>query len=304
MFDAVPRNRSRSGHPATPEQLEIRILPTVDLLLDFVTPGFSQNVVRDQFGAVTVNATFAVEIENAGNTAADLTGGTPDIDADNVFIDFFASSDDTLDGGDTFLGNFNIGLFNTSIGPGGSISFTIGDPFTVPIGPNSAFIIAKVDSTNALAETNETNNLKSVDIRTPTLGITGGGSFLDKKKSLSLDPFIGFLDGDSANYNGGRITVSFVDAQSKEFLQLFRSGKGADKVKLSGTTLKIGNRTVGTVTGNKTADMVIDFTGDLDQFDLQNVLRSIGYKVRSDSPGQRNFTIQLRDPDANDSPIA
>lgn len=305
MFQTLSRRRAREIRSFAPELLELRVLPTVDLVFDILAPGITQNAVRDpSSGDVSTDATFFVKIDNAGNSTADLTNGTPDNDADNVFIHFFVSSDAILDGGDTFVGEFNMGLFNTSLNANGSTQFNIGDPMSIPISSNSNFIIGVVDATDVLAETNEINNVKFFDIRTPTLGITGAGNFTDKKKAKSIDPLLGFLDGDSANYNGGRIVASYVDAQTKEFLQVFRSGKGADKVKLSGTTLKVGNRVVGTVSGNKTSDLTIDFNGNLDQFDVQNILRSIGFRVRSDSPAERNFTFQLSDPDNHDSPVA
>lgn len=305
MFQTVSRRRAREISSVIPELLELRVLPTVDLVFDILSPGFTQNAVRDpSSGDVSIDATFFVTISNVGNSTADLTNGTPNNDADNVFIHFFVSSDATLDGGDTLIGDFNLGLSNASLLANGSTQFNIGNSMSVPIGTDSRFIIGVVDATDVLVETNEVNNINSFDIQTPTLGITGAGNFTDKKKDTPIDPGLGFLDGDSVNYNGGRIVVSFVDAQDKEFLQIFRSGKGGDKVKLSGTTLKIGNRVVGTVSGNKTADLTIDFNGNLDQLDVQNVLRSIGFRVRSDIPAERNFTFQLTDPDAQDSPIA
>ncbi len=248
-------------------------------------------------GEVSRDATFSVKIDNVGTTSADLTGGTPDDATDNVFIGFFASSNATLDGGDTFLGDFNVGTFFPTINAGGSQQVNIGNSFTLPIGSGSSFIIGKIDSNNVLTETSEINNFKVLDIQTPHVQFTGNGANNNgKQRVASVDPSVGFLDGNSVNYNGGQILANMTDAQDGEFLQIFRNGRGQDKVRAAGSQLKIGRRVVGTVTGNKTASLTIDFNADVDQVDVQRVLRSIGYKVVTDSPGTRNFTFQMKDP--------
>lgn len=285
------------------EALESRCLLTVDLTIGTYVPSF-QDADRDEAGVVAVRGSIMLEQRNLGNTSADLTGGTPADETDNVVIQYFVSSDATLDGGDILVGEFNSGSFNTSISAGGSRTSTQISVINFTPGPSANFLLAKIDGTNVLAETDETNNVAVLDIRTPTILTTGNGSTVRVKKVTSLDPSLGFLDGESANYNGGQIAATFTDPQPKEFLQIFKNGRGSQLLKVSKNQLKIGGRVVGTVTGNKTSSLTVDFTADIDQFDVQRVLRSIGIKVLSDSPGERNFTFSIKDPDNRQSNVA
>jgi hypothetical protein len=278
-------------------------LLTVDLAVGTFLPSF-QNAERDPAGVITVQSSITLQQKNLGNTAADLTGGTPDNDDDNVFVEYFISSDDILDGADQSVGTFNLGLFDASLGPNGTRTATQFGAVRFTPAANANFLLVKIDSNNVLAETDENNNVEALDIRKPFVKTTGNGESTSLKKVKSMDPSLGFIDGESTDYNGGQIVAKFIDPQAKEFLQLFKNGKGAEQVRFSGGKLKVGGRIVGTVSGNKSSQITIDFTASIDQVEVQQVLRSIGYKLVSNDPATRNFSFQMTDPDARVSNTA
>lgn len=294
MFDAVSRKRFHSRNPAVPEQLEIRLLLTPDLEIVSMEPGFLQEVTRETNGNNTASLFTKMFRRNIGTTAVQLNGGTPNDPSDDAIIKFFLSADTVLSPADQLVGTVSLTATFAANGGGEDVSQNSGE-FTVKSIGN--FIIAFIDADDVINESNESNNLFVMDIRTPSVEITGaGGSNAGKKRVASVDPAIGFLDGNSVNYNGGQIQAEMTNAQAGEFLQIVRNGRGEEKIRAVGNQLKIGSRVVGTVTGNKTASLTIDFDADVDQVDVQRVLRSIGYKVVTDSPGTRNFTFQMKDP--------
>lgn len=293
MFEIPSRRRPRTVNSSPPEQLEVRLLLTPDLEIVSMEPGFLQEVTRETNGDNTASLFTKMFRRNIGTTAVQLNSGTPDPN-DDVVIKFFLSADTVLSPADALVGSVRLTATFAPNGGGEDVSQLAGE-FTVKSIGN--FIIAFIDANNIIAESNESNNLFVMDIRTPSVEITGvGGNNAGKKRVASVDPAIGFLDGNSANYNGGQIQASMTNAQAGEFLQIFRNGRGQDKIRAAGTQLKIGSRVVGTVTGNKTASLTIDFNADLDQVDVQRILRTIGYKVVTDSPGTRNFTFRMKDP--------
>lgn len=293
MFNLLSRKRSLSRNSTVPEQLEVRLLLTPDLEIESMEAGFLQEATRESNGDVTASLFIKMSRQNIGTTAVQLNGGTPD-PSDDVIIKFFLSADTVLSPADQLVGIAQLTATFAPNGGGEDVSEETGE-FTVKSIGN--FIIAFIDADDIINESNESNNLFVMDIRTPAVRFTGAGSNNGgKSRVASVDPFVGFLDGNSVNYNGGQIQANMTNAQDGEFLQIFRNGRGPDKIKAAGTRLKIGRRIVGTVNGNKTDSLTIDFNADVDQVDVQRVLRSIGYKVVTDSPGTRNFTFQMKDP--------
>lgn len=294
------RRRSRSLS-VVPEQLESRLLLTPDLEIVSMEPGFLQEVTRETNGDNTASLFTKMFRRNIGTTAVQLNGGTPGDSSDDVIIKFFLSADTVLSPADQLVGTVELTATFAPNGGGEDVSQLAGE-FTVKSIGN--YIIAFIDADNIIAESNESNNLFVMDIRTPSVEITGAGSNVTTKRVASVDPAIGFLDGNNTNYNGGKIEAKMLDAQSGEFLQITRNGRGDDKLKLSGNQLKIGRRVIGTVTGNKTDSLTINFNVDVDQVDVQRALRSIGFKVLSDTLPERNFSFQMTDPNGNVSNLA
>lgn len=293
------RRRSRSLS-VVPEQLESRLLLTPDLIIADMDPGFLQEATRESNGDITASLFTKMFRRNIGTTSVQLNGGTPDDPTDDVIVKFFLSADTVLSPADQLVGT--VRLTNTFAPNGGEDVSQEAGEFTVKSIGN--FIIAFIDADNIIAESNESNNLFVMDIRTPSVQITGGGNNASTKRVATVDPAIGFLDGNNADYNGGKVEAKMLDAQAGEFLQITRNGRGDDKLKLSRNELKIGRRVIGTVTGNKTSDLTINFNGDADQVDVQRALRSIGFKVLTDTLPERNFSFQMTDPNGNVSNLA
>lgn len=295
---SLPSHRRSPGTSVSAlESLEHRRLLTVDLTIGNIEIGFFNSLTPGPGDAVTINASIFSQKQNLGNTAADLRNGTPTDDSDNVIMQFFISSDNVLDGGDLLVGDHNLGAFNAQIAANSSIESTDLGAASFQPGPNANFIIAKIDATNVLAETNENNNVKAIDIRNVVLNVTGSGGQVTRKNRLfSVNPGMNFVDGNTTNYNTGRITASILAPQTKDALQFIKNGSGSERLKVSGSNLKLGNQVIATVTGNKSTGLEINFTADVDQSVVFRVLRNIGFKTRTDSPATRTINFELQEP--------
>ncbi len=78
MFNPLPRKRSLSRNHTIPEQLETRLLLTPDLVINFMEPGFLQEVTRETNSDVTASLFTIMSRRNIGTTAFQLNNGTPD----------------------------------------------------------------------------------------------------------------------------------------------------------------------------------------------------------------------------------
>ena len=144
-------------------------LSAADLVCEVGTTTLPNKVTIGDKGKVTVN------VENQGQAAA--TG--------KIKIDVYASEDQTLDDDDTLLGS----LSNQSIDldPGKSKAFDVSVEIPNDLLPGMYYLVAYVDSANAIAETDEDNNVAAsdgtVEVKWPDLVGTITHTFSDPAKA-------------------------------------------------------------------------------------------------------------------------
>ncbi|MBX9965090.1 MAG: IPT/TIG domain-containing protein [Burkholderiales bacterium] len=145
--DPVPKQR-----PPTPrfrsrplfEGLEGRLLLSADLAPGIPAP------LADMSIANTYVAVMAVTVSNAGTTPVDVP----------TRVNVYASTDAALDSGDTLVGTGLVAAGNLAGGGSRKIEITLASSLVPSLGQYN--LLVRTDADNAVAETNENNNVASV----------------------------------------------------------------------------------------------------------------------------------------------
>ncbi|WP_183407929.1 tandem-95 repeat protein [Nocardioides marmoriginsengisoli] len=102
-------------------------------------------------------------------------------------------------------------------------------------------------------------------------------------------------DADSADFDGGRLTVDFsAGGLAEDRLAIRSQGSGAGQIGVSGTEVSYGGTVIGTFTGGTGAtalDVVLD--GDATPAATQALLRAITYRNNSDTPSEAGRTVRF-----------
>jgi hypothetical protein len=110
-------------------------------------------------------------------------------------------------------------------------------------------------------------------------------------------------DVDSADFNGGTLTITRTGALSGDFsLDDTAATSGADGVITAGETIAVGGPDIGTVTtdGQGTGNLVITFnSADATPANVQALIRALTYQ--SSETGSHGFTVSLADGDGGTS---
>jgi hypothetical protein len=129
-----------------------------------------------------------------------------------------------------------------------------------------------------------------------------GAQFLDASATLA--------DADSADFNGGNLTVRFTPAgTAAETLSIAHEGTGAGQIGVSGSQVSYGGTAIGTFSGgNGTTPLVINFTNtSATSAAVQSLLRRITYAhaAATRTTPERFVTFSLEDGDGGISvPVA
>lgn len=143
----------RLSHTAEPiEALEPRRLLSADLSVQIASPGAGGSLA---FG---IEQRALITVRNAGTTSV----------SDDFTVQLFASTDNTLDSGDTVLGSRRVSSLSGGESETEDIEFRL--PSTLAAGAYHLF--ALIDPDNIIPESNESNNTS--DPIAVTVGSTGG----------------------------------------------------------------------------------------------------------------------------------
>jgi VCBS repeat-containing protein len=99
----------------------------------------------------------------------------------------------------------------------------------------------------------------------PEIGGMGGGlDFTEGDAAKVIDASVTVGDVDSANFNGGRLTVAFAaNGTADDQLAILNEGSAAGQIGISGANVTYGGVVIGTWSGGSSGqDLVIDFTSD------------------------------------------
>ncbi|MEH7830372.1 beta strand repeat-containing protein [Gemmobacter denitrificans] len=253
-------------------------------------------------GGLDVVANGELTTTDAESGAGSLTYTVTDaVDNGTLWVD--ADGSGTINGSEAALGvngsftqaQINSGLLkyqhNGSETTGDSFTFSVSDGTNTVTGQTFSFTVAPVNDAPTLGNLNGDTRIWSE--------ATGGNTGIDQGSDATL------VDPDSANLNGGTITVAITGGSLAED----RLSVGAvGLVNSSGGTITHNGTVIGTVSGGDGATLVITFTSALVTPAMaQDVLRAILYTNTSgDNPtaGVRNLTVTVTDGDGGTSNVA
>ncbi len=115
------------------------------------------------------------------------------------------------------------------------------------------------------------------------------------------------VDSDSANFAGGVLTVQITNNASTSFdrIEIKHTGNGAGQIGFSGSTIKYGGVTIGTLSGG-TTNRAITLTAAATPAAVQALVRNVTFRTISTSAPLATRTVQfkLTDGDGGTSAIA
>lgn len=290
------RRRPRRDVRFGTESLESRQMLTADLKINSALM-----TLNDVPGDPTKYAmTVQYQVANVGNTAAELTG-LPNNSSDNVTIRIWASQNKTLDAGDTLLAS-DLALYNDTgshlLNAGATLNSA--QNLVVTPDPKYSYLIIKVDPNNAVAESSESNNTFVLDAYKPQVsnytGTVGIGT--GKYSQIAYKSTAGDLD--STGFY--RLDVQIDGMQAKDKLKLFKSGTGADALRVVGGNVKLGTQVIGNVnvTGVGTPTLKESFqfftnVNGVSKTIMTRVIQNLQFRASAKSTGTRPTSLTLMD---------
>ncbi|MDD3329415.1 MAG: PKD domain-containing protein, partial [Zoogloea sp.] len=122
-----------------------------------------------------------------------------------------------------------------------------------------------------------------------------------------IDAGIGLLDGDSANFAGGRLDVSFLTTygdpnqygvpglQAQDQLGIRHQGMAAEQIGVVGSTVYFGGTAIGTITGNGAngSSLVVSFNAAATPNAVEHLIENLTYQNFLSNP-EPSRTVSLR----------
>jgi Tol biopolymer transport system component len=152
---------------------------------------------------------------------------------------------------------------------------------------------------NASDGTNSSSKTISVSVtnvnEAPTLAPdTAAVTYVENGAALALMAGGTITDPDNpSNFDDGSLSVTLNGAQAGDELVI----AGIGGVSLSGSSVKVGTTTVGTVSGNHSTHLSIDFNSNATDGRVESVLKALAFDSTSDNPGNadRTATVTFND---------
>ncbi|SFI19025.1 pre-peptidase C-terminal domain-containing protein [Planctomicrobium piriforme] len=178
-----------------------------------------------------------------------------------------------------------------------AFSSTSENPSTLP--RTLQFKLSDGDNATSAALT-KTVNLTAVNDAPVVSGFDGSVAYVGPS-AVILDNNAVVTDVDSANFSGGKLTVSLTfNTQGSDLLSIRNQGTGAGQIGVSGAEVTFGGIVIGTFTGgtNKVA-LVITFNASTTPAAVQALVRNLQFKNMAAAPSTlpRNVRVLLTDGD-------
>jgi|GEM_PF-1111909 len=120
-----------------------------------------------------------------------------------------------------------------------------------------------------------------------------------------IDAAVGLSDPDSANFNGGRLDLYYIqNGATQDQLGVVHQGTGAGQIGVSGSTVSYGGTAIGTISGGTNgANLRIDFASDAATADaVEALMQRLGYQNGDSSPNPtRTMGLRVSDGDGGTS---
>lgn len=212
----------------------------------------------------------------------------------------FGTGDGTSDSTMTFSGtlaNINAALDGLVYAP--TANYSGADALTITANDGTAADVDTVAITvNAVNDAPTLTNLTAVTFLENTLNAS----------AQVIDAAVTFADVDSADLNGGNVTVTYsAGGAAQDFLYIRHQGNGAGQIGFDGTTVRYEGTSIGTLTTNGAAgaNLVVSLNASATPTAVDALLENLTYHNSSNTPtATRDISITVNDGDGGTSTAA
>jgi hypothetical protein len=203
---------------------------------------------------------------------------------------------------------------NPTLVPNGNVAFGGGGANrTVTVTPavnrtGSATITVTVTDANGATDTDTFTVTVSAVNDAPLIALPGPGlTYQEGQAAQPIDATATASDADSANFSGGNLRVDFIaGGLAEDRLGVRHEGSGSGQIGVSGSTIRYGGTTIGSMTGGTSGStpLVVTFSSSSATVAAaQALMRSIVYWNVSNNPSTvgRSVRFQLDDGDGGTS---
>ncbi|MBD9484678.1 retention module-containing protein [Pseudomonas sp. PDM14] len=127
-------------------------------------------------------------------------------------------------------------------------------------------------------------------------GMGGTLNYTENASAKVIDSSVTLSDIDSANFNGGSLVVAFTaNGTVADQLSIINQGTGSGQLNVSGSNLRLGSTTIGTLSGGANgAALTVSFTSNLATLAVvQTLIQQIAYANTSDNPSTADRTVSF-----------
>ncbi len=185
------------------------------------------------------------------------------------------------------------------------LNFETTDQFilTVRVTDNSSPIPNTADATVVIdLENVQEGAVLTIPIPQGTFHIGSDPAFVSPDATFTYD------DVSNPNYAGARLTVSIVAGRGKrDKLSVFKKGDGNNEIDVKGRRIYFNGELIGKSKGgrgNVHPDLVITLTGSATTAAVDNLVRRINFRAKTDVGTTRTVTMQVTNIGGVDSNIA
>lgn len=173
--------------------------------------------------------------------------------------------------------------------------------FTYADSPGAGTWVYKVtaiheNSGNDTVASDEVTVTVTVTNAAPAVSLPGGGlSYTENDSATVINATATVTDADSADFNGGHLTVSYTaNGSVDDRLEIQNEGTGAGQIGVAGSNVSFGGTTIGTFNGGSgTTPLTITFNASSTPAAAQALARKITYRNVSESPSTATRTVQF-----------
>jgi hypothetical protein len=231
-----------------------------------------------------------------GGTTITIAGGLSSTASTTFRIEFFASTAFDPSGfgeGERYLGYANV-----------TTDITGGAVFSIPLAKSvSAGDFIAATATDAAGNTSEFAQLLVATLSNvaPTIGLPGGSvNYTEGDGKVAVDSSATASDPDSADFDGGTLTVDFTaNGTTNDRLAIRNEGTNPGQIGVSGSNVTYnfgaGAVTIGMFAGGTdgSTPLVITFNGSATPTAAQALMRNITYDNVSEDPSESARTVRF-----------
>jgi hypothetical protein len=250
-------------------------------------------------GTLSDTQTLFVHVTDVNDNAPVITTGAFQFVAENhTFVTQLSAFDvDSVGGPTTFTiaDGLDGNLFQIDVN--GNLQFATAPDFEHPADSNRNNIYSvTVNASDGLNSSSKTlfvqvTNVNEAPVLAPDSATV---TYTENAAALALMAGGTVTDPDNpSNFDDGSVSVTLNGAVSGDELALASTGG----VSISGTSVKVGSTTIGTISGNHSTHLTVDFNANATDPRVETLLRALAFDSTSDNPtgADRTATITFND---------